>query len=108
MYAAIRRYTPKGPVPPTGMDELAQQLREGFLPIVQDIKGFHGYYCLNVRDREVVTLSLFDTPQGAAESTKRAAQYVQDNPLPFPVNRPEVLEGEVLTYAESARELSVH
>jgi hypothetical protein len=107
MFVTIRRYTPKGAIPENGMQQLGRQIQEEFVPLAREIPGFHGYYCVNVRDRELVTLSIFETREGAVQSTQRAAQYVRENKLPFDINPPEVLEGEVLAAAEAGREAGV-
>ncbi|MGH7526790.1 MAG: hypothetical protein ACREMX_08800 [Gemmatimonadales bacterium] len=109
MFATIRKYTPKpGSDIKAGMEQLRRQLHDDFLPIVQGIPGFHGYYALNVENRDLVTISVFESREGGTESTRRAAEFVQKNPLPFDVGRPEILEGELLTYAEAAREVGAH
>ena len=107
MFATIRRYTPKGAIPDNGMQQVGRQIQEEFVPLAREIPGFHAYYVVNVRDRELVTVSIFETREGAAQSTKRAAEYVLENRLPFELNPPEVLEGEILTSAEAGREAGV-
>jgi hypothetical protein len=104
MFVTIRRYSPKnGAVNKASLQLLRRQLHEEFLPIVQQIPGFQGCYVLNVGDRELVMLSFCETKEGSAESNQRAAEYTMRNPLIFELGRPEVTEGEVLTFAEGAR-----
>jgi hypothetical protein len=103
MFATLRRYSPKnGAVNKASLQLLRRQLQEEFLPLVQQIPGFVAYYVLNVADREVITLSLCETKEGSAESNRCAAEYTLRNPLVFELGRPEVTEGEVLTFAEGA------
>ena len=59
---------------------------------------------MNVDNREVVTLSFCDTPEGKAESSRCAAEYTLRNPLVYELGRPEVTECEVLTHLESSQE----
>jgi hypothetical protein len=102
MYVTIRRYSPKnGAVNKASMELLRRQIHDQFLPIVQQIPGFHGYYVVNVGNREVMTVSLCETPEGVTETTRCAAEYTLRNPLVYELGRPEVVEGEVLTAAES-------
>ncbi|HEY8257717.1 MAG TPA: hypothetical protein VIG08_08680 [Gemmatimonadales bacterium] len=102
MFATIRTYTPKpDSMTAAKVDQLRIQLHDGFLPIAQKIHGFHGYYALNVDGKKLITISLFYNQAGAAESTRRAAEFVKQNPLPFDPGTPEVSEGEVVTYAEA-------
>jgi hypothetical protein len=103
MYATIRRYSPKnGAVNKASLELLRRQIRDEFLPILQQIPGFRGYYLVSVENREVLTLSLYETLEGSAESSRCAAEYTLRNPLVFELGKPEITEGEVLTSAEPA------
>jgi hypothetical protein len=104
MFVTIRRYSPtNGAVNRASLQLLRRQLHDEFLPLLQQITGFSGYYVLNVGDRELITLSFCETKEGSAESSRCAAEYTLRNPLVFELGRPEVTEGEVLTSAEGAR-----
>lgn len=102
MYATIRRYTPKATVDQKTLDDLKRRIEEGFLPITQDIPGFHCYYAVNVGSKELVTISLFDDRTGAAESTRRAAEFVKKDPMKDQLGSPEILEGDLLVSKEAA------
>jgi hypothetical protein len=103
MYAIIRRYSPKnGAVNKASLELLRRQIHDDFLPILQQIPGFRGYYVVSVENREVLTLSLYDTLEGSAESSRCVAEYTLRNPLVFELGKPEVTEGEVLTGAAAA------
>ena len=105
MFVTIRRYSPKnGAVNKASLQLLRRQLHDEFLPLLQQIRGFVGYYVLNVGDRELITLSFCEAKEGSAESNRCAAEYTFRNPLVFELGRPEVTEGEVLTFAEEARQ----
>ena len=102
MFATIRKYTPKpNSMNKANIEQLRKQLHDDFLPIAQKIDGFHGYYAVNVGGKQLITVSLFDSPKGGAESTRRAAEFIKQNPLPFDPGQPEVSDGEILTYAEA-------
>jgi len=101
MFVTIRRYSPKnGAVNKASLQVLRRQLHDDFLPLARQIPGFGGYYVLNVGDRELITLTFCETKDGSAESNRCAAEYTFRNPLVFELGRPEVTEGEVLTFAE--------
>jgi hypothetical protein len=102
MYATIRRYTAKATVDPKALDELRHRIEDGFLPIAQDIRGFHCYYAVNVGNKQLVTISLFDDKSGANESTRRAADFVKKDPMKDQLGTPEVLEGDLLVSKELA------
>jgi len=105
MFVTIRRYSPKnGAVNKASLQLLRRQLHDEFLPLLQQIPGFVGYYVLNVGDRELITLSFCEAKEGSAESNRCAAEYTFRNPLVFELGRPEVTVGEVLTFAEEARQ----
>lgn len=105
MFVTIRRYSPKnGAVNKASLQLLRRQFQDDFLPLVQQIPGFVGYYVLSVADRELMMLSFCETKEGLAESNRHAAEYTLRNPLVFELGRPEVTEAEVLTFADGARQ----
>jgi hypothetical protein len=101
MYATIRRYVPKTPNTKEAIEDLKHRIEDGFLPIVQEVRGFHSYGALNVGNREIVTISIFEDKTGATESTRKAAEFVQKDPLKDQLGKPEVLEGELMVLKEA-------
>jgi hypothetical protein len=100
MFVTIRRYSPKnGAITKASLDLLRRQIHEQFVPTVQTIPGFRGYYVVNVENRELLTLSIYDTAEGSSECARCAADYTLRNPLIYELGRPELIEGEVLTSA---------
>lgn len=102
MYATIRRYTPKGSVDKKTIDDLKRRIESGFVPTVQEIRGFHCYYVLNTGNNELVTIGIFDDKTGATESTRRAAEFVKKDPDKDRLGTPQVHEGELLVMKEAA------
>jgi hypothetical protein len=101
MFVTIRRYSPKnGAITKASMELLRRQIQEEFIPVVQRVEGFRGYYVLNVETRELLTLSFCNTLDGSAQITRCAAEYTLRNPLLYELGRPDTIEGEVLTAAE--------
>ena len=101
MYATIRRYTPKTAATKEAVDDLKRRIEGGFLPILQEVRGFHSYAAVNVDNKEIVTIGIFDDRNGAADSTRRAAEFVQKDPMKDQLGKPEVIEGEVLVLKEA-------
>ena len=102
MYATIRRYTPANPsTMKTDMDGLKRRIEQKFLPMLQDVTGFHCYYVINACDRELTTISIFEDRKGAQDSNRRAAEFVRSDPLSDVLTKPEVIEGEVLLSREA-------
>lgn len=103
MYATIRRYTAKdADKAKDNFTSLKQRIEEHFVPMLQDVQGFHCYYVVNSNDRELVTISIFETQAGVQESTRRAAEFVGNDPLKDQLSSPEITEGELLLSKEAA------
>ncbi len=103
MYATIRRYTLKGgAVDRKTLDDAKRRIEDGFVRQIQDVQGFHCYYVLNVGNKELVTIGVFEDQTGAAESTRRAADFAKKDPLKDQLGSPEILEGELLVSKEAA------
>jgi hypothetical protein len=103
MYATIRRYTPTGGTfTKTKIEELIPRIEQGFLPIVQEVPGFHCYYVLGAGEKEILSISIFESQSGAKESSQRAAEFVRNDPLKDQLGSPEVIEGELLITKEAA------
>ncbi|HET7600353.1 MAG TPA: hypothetical protein VFK09_08675 [Gemmatimonadales bacterium] len=101
MYASIRRYPILSGDARAALDEIRQPTQENFVPTLQQIPGFHGYFFVLGENDAVCTVTLFDTAEGAAESTRRAADFVRNTPFPVTLGQPEVLEGEVIVHREA-------
>ena len=100
MYATIRRYTPKGTLDPKALEDFKHRIEDNFLPVAREIRGFHAYYVVNV-GKEIVSISVFEDKTGANESTRRAAEFVKDDPIKDQMGTPQVLEGELLVSKEA-------
>jgi hypothetical protein len=101
MFATIRRYSTKTGTNRETIDSLKRRIEEKFVPTIQDIRGFHTYGVLTVGNNELLSISIFEDRQGATESTRKAAEFVQKDPLKDQLSKPEILEGELLVYKES-------
>jgi hypothetical protein len=103
MYATIRRYTPKpGAVNQKAIDDFKNRIENNFVATVQDIRGFHCYYVVNVGNKELLSIGIFEDKTGATESTRRAAEFVKKDPLKDQLGSPEVFEGDLLVSKEAA------
>jgi hypothetical protein len=100
MYGIVRHYSPKK-VSSADITAFKRRIEENFVPIAQEIPGFHSYVVLNSGDKDLFSISVFESREGATESTRRAAQFVQQDPIKDQVGKPEVFEGEVLVLRES-------
>jgi hypothetical protein len=50
----------------------------------------------------ILSISIFEDRQGASESSRKAAEFVQKDLLRDQLSKPEVLEGELLVLKEAA------
>jgi hypothetical protein len=92
MFTSIRKYRVK----PRSAEELARRVRESFVPIVSQMPGFRGYYLLDGGRDVLITISMFDTVDEAAESNAKSADWVRNNVLEFTKGMPEVMIGNAL------------
>jgi hypothetical protein len=99
MYCVIRRYDGGDE---SRLDELGEAAREGFIPRIREIPGLEAYYFMRTGREAITTVSIFDTAEGAAQSTQTAGDFIREqgfsDVLPNP---PEITEGEVV--AQTAR-----
>lgn len=100
MFATIRRYSTKTAPSTETLDQFKRRIEEKFLPTISDIRGFHSYGVIKTGDKEVISLTVFEDRQGAAEATRKAAEFVQKDPLKDQLSKPEVIEGELLLLKE--------
>ena len=77
MHATVRQYEGVA-----NASELIKQATDTFLPSMKSIPGFVAYYFVDVGEEggRMVSVSVFDSDAGTAESNKRAADWVRDHP----------------------------
>ena len=93
MYAAVRRY--EGILDDA---EAARLVRDSFLPQLDDIPGFIGYYWVDAGGGTMASLSVFEDKEGADKSVELAHDWIVANaPGLFP-NPPQVTEGLVVAH----------
>ena len=95
MYAVIRRYQ----FDQSASEALDRNLREHFVPRLKAMPGFVTYYWLNSGAGSGASLSVFDSREGAEESVRVAANFVQQHLADLTMSQPEILNGEVRAYA---------
>jgi len=95
MFAAIRYYRTE----PDSVNNVVQQVKEGFVPVIRDTPGFVSYFVLDPSEREgeIVSVSVFESQQGAEESNRKAEDWVRQN-LSDLLPLPEFAAGEVVVY----------
>ncbi|MFF5277332.1 hypothetical protein [Streptomyces sp. NPDC000133] len=94
MYAVVRRY--EGVTDPA---EAGRQVSEGFLPLLRQVQGFVAYYWVDTGGGVMVSMSVFQDPAGAEESTDRAGEFVRERLASLLPNPPQVTAGEVVAHS---------
>ena len=90
-YLAMRQYQL---TPGHTMEELSALVESGFIPILQQVPGFLEYFLVETGEG-VISISTFMDQAGAEESTRRAADWVQQNLTGYFTGPPTVTTGSV-------------
>lgn len=96
MFAAIRYYQADSP----SIDEVVRRVQNDFVPLVRDTQGFVSYFILipSERENEIVSVSVFEDREGAQESNRKAADWVEQNLSELLRPDPEFADGRVVVY----------
>ena len=97
-YTVIRRYQL---LPEASMDDLVERVKAGFVPIVSKIPGFQEYLFVDAGDGAHLTISLYDDPSGAEQSTRDAASWATENVAALIEGPPEVTAGWVRIHVDA-------
>jgi hypothetical protein len=94
MHAAVRRYRV------SDTDALVTKVEEEFVARVNGVDGFVGYYVIDGGDGNVASVTVGETAQAVEESTRLAADWVQESAADLIEGAPEVTSGEVRVRAQ--------
>jgi len=97
-YTVIRRYQL---LPDASMDDLVERVKAGFVPIVSKIPGFQEYLFVDAGEGAHLTISLYDDPSGAEQSTRDAASWATENVAALIEGPPEVTAGWVRIHVDA-------
>jgi hypothetical protein len=101
MFATIRRYES---IDNARTGELVKKADETLLPSLSELPGFSGYYLIDTGNGVMSSISVFDTPEHADESTRLASNWVREQKLETALpNPPKITSGEVVV--QKTREL---
>ena len=96
MYVTHRRY--EG-IDQSRIEELARKVNESLIPRLSKLPGFNGYFLIEAGDGVVKSTSLFETSGQAEDSTRIAAEWMQEEKLEKLVpNPPKVIVRKVLAH----------
>jgi hypothetical protein len=97
-YTVIRRYQL---LPNASMEDLVERVKAGFVPIVSRIPGFQEYLFVDAGGGAHLTISLYDDPSGAEQSTQNAASWAAENVAALIAGPPEVTAGWVRIHVDA-------
>ncbi|HWN22554.1 MAG TPA: hypothetical protein VNP93_11315 [Gaiellaceae bacterium] len=98
MHATIRRY--EG-VDAARTNEVVEQVNETLVPQLRELPGFSGYYVIDAGNGVLSSISLFETPEQANESTKLVAEWITDENLDKAIpNAPKITSGKVVAHSD--------
>jgi antibiotic biosynthesis monooxygenase len=95
MYAVVRRYR----FDPKNSEEIDTRIKDVFVHLLRKAPGFEAYYWLDTGEGEGVSLSVFRDKAGAEESTRIAANFVEEHLASF-LGKPEIIQGELHARAD--------
>ena len=93
-FAVIRHYH----FDPKDSAEIDRKVRENFVPLIRQAKGFIRYYWLDTGNGEGASFGLFLDKAGADESVRLAADFVHEHLSKLMTSKPEVIEGPVVAH----------
>jgi hypothetical protein len=98
MHATISRYDG---VDTTRMTELVSKVNQTFVPQVRELPGFAGYFLIKADDGVMSSLSLFEMPEQADQSTKLVKNWISDENLGRTLpNAPKITSGKVVAQSK--------
>jgi heme-degrading monooxygenase HmoA len=92
MFTSVRKYS----VRHGSAEEFARRVQESFVPLLQSMPGFRGYYLLDGGPDVLITISMFDSVDEAVASNEKAANWTRNRVLEFTKGMPEVMVGHAL------------
>src|SRR5437868_15254252 len=100
MYVTDRRY--EG-IDQSRIEELSRKVSEGLIPRLSKLTGFKGYFMTEADEGVVKSTTLFDTEAQAMDSSRVAAEWVQEEKLEKLVpNPPKVMVRRVIAHDTKA------
>jgi hypothetical protein len=96
MYATVRRYEDTDKV---RSEEITRKVGDSLLPALNKLPGFGGYFLIDAGEGVLTSVSLFEYPNQAHESTRIAARWVREQNLESALpNTPKITAGPVIAH----------
>ena len=91
MWATVRRYEGV-----TNPGEAGKRVREGFVPLISEHRGFVAYYWADAGDGVMFSTSVFEDQADEEDSNAMAAEWVKANIAEVLPNPPMITAGHVV------------
>ena len=104
MYVAIRQY---GLLTREPIEQVLRGIREGFIPLIKNARGFVAYYVLDSGSGTITSISIFEHRAGAERSNKMAEDWVGRNLSSALPTSPEIIVGEVYAHELNLAKLGI-
>lgn len=95
MYASVRQYQ----LVPGSATEFNRRVNEGFVPLVRDSRGFVSYQAIDAGEDAWLSVTVFETEEGAEASAALAAEFVAQHLQPMIRGSASVLAGDLVASA---------
>src|ERR1700742_4392312 len=92
MHVTIRRYA----INAGSTQELLEQIRTSFMPIISAAPNFVSYYAVDEGDGDISTISIFLDEESATASNGMAANWAMKNVAHLISRPPKIVSGEVV------------
>jgi hypothetical protein len=77
--------------------ELTRKVTETFVPKLEKLPGFAGYFLLEAGNGVFTSLDLFETPEQGMESAKVATTWIREEKLETLIpNEPKITSGKIV------------
>ena len=94
MFTNIHRYE----IDPSAVEEVLQQIENGFVPLLSQTPGFITYYALDAGNGVIASISVFKDKPSAEASNHLAAEWAAEAGAQLLAETPQVTSGEVLVH----------
>jgi hypothetical protein len=98
MFSVIRRYN----ITAGSARKIVQKIKEGFIPLLSRERGFVSWQLIDPGDGTLVTVSVFETKEGAENSSRLASEWVRTNIAPMVKTAPIIITGELMAHAPNS------
>ncbi len=98
MFATIRRYDG---VDENRASELTRKVTATFVPKIEKLPGFKGFYLIDAGSGVFSSLSLFETPDQGMESTRLVTTWIREEKLETILpNEPKITSGKIVAHSD--------